>query len=302
MTLTVATVIDRIYREYLNPADDFPSYTLLETGISDSDTSLIYKDDYLTVEEEDLLDIGTRIEIGRELIIVGNIDTSIRTLSALTRGALGTTAASHSADALIYLDPTLTRQAVFDALRNELSGLHPPLYALRSAEVWGGRDELPAGAWEVIDARYWDGERWVPGGGAEIVQDDPDSSTGISVQMAAPYGSRNLVRYKAAFGEITAESDDLTGATIGFDAAWESALIVGTVAQLVSGLDINAATQEFITEALERQGFPVGSGERLRNALLSYRELLASRANRKLLAREHSPVMVRDPWPGFRGV
>lgn len=302
MTLLVSTVIDRIYREYLNPADDYPSFTVLETGIDDNDTSIVYKDGLLTVEEQDLLDTGTRIELGRELILVGNIDTSTRTLSNLTRGILGTTAAAHSAGTFIFLDPHPTRQAVYDAIRNELAGLHPPLYSVKTEELWSPREELPAGAWEPISVKYWDGERWAPGGGAEIIQGDPDLSTGVGVQLFAPYGERNLLRYKAQFGEITSEATDLTSTTVGLDPAWESTLIVGVVAQLVSGLDINAATQEHITEALERQGFPVGSAERLRNSLLSYRELLATRFERKLLAREHAPIRQVEPWPGFQGL
>jgi len=302
MTLLVSSLIDRIYREYLTPADDYPSYTLLETGITDSDTELTYRDDLMLPEEVDLLDVGSIIEVGRELMIVGGVDSSTNELSGLERGQFGTTAASHAAGAKIFVAPGLTRQAVFDAVVNELAGLHPPLYRVKAEEAWSEVWELPADAWGALESKYHDGAGWKPGGGFDITHDDPDSSTGISARLRHPFGDRNLLRYKASFGIPAAESDDLEGASIGFSASYAQVLIVSAVSYLVSGFDVDAKTQEFITEALERQGFPVGSGERLRNSLLTYRQLLLDRDSRRLVARDPSDAVTADPWPGFKGL
>ena len=48
----------------------------------------------LSVEEEDALDAGTVIEIGQELMIATDLNAVTNTIT-VTRGARGTTAASH---------------------------------------------------------------------------------------------------------------------------------------------------------------------------------------------------------------
>ena len=38
MSTTIGNLIDRVYREYLEPPDNVESYSYLTSGISDSDT------------------------------------------------------------------------------------------------------------------------------------------------------------------------------------------------------------------------------------------------------------------------
>ena len=300
MSRTVAQVIERIYREYLTPADDYPSFTHLVADINSSDTQLTYDADFLLLEEEDLLDAGIIIEIDRELIVVGDVDFSAKKLAGLRRGAMGTTAASHAAEARIIIQPEVTRQAVFDAILEELENLHPPLYRVGEVEAWSDNWELPADAWSPLESLYHDGGGWRRGGGFDIVR-SPDSSTGLAARLRAPCGERNLLRFKARFGVPTSEQTDLTSDSIGMDRAWEAALVVGAVAHLISGADLKARTQEFITEAIERLGYPVGSTERLRNSLLSYREFLVTREANRLKQRDGIPATAISPWPGYEG-
>ena len=49
---------------------------------------------------------------------------------------------------------------------------------------------------------------------------------------------------------------------------------------MLSELDVDTTTQNFITESLEIRGVPLGSGERVRNALLRYYGVLLDRARR----------------------
>jgi hypothetical protein len=64
----IGNLVDRTYREYLEPMDDLVSYTTLSTGINNSVTTLNFNGDLLSVEEEDAMDAGTVIEINQELI------------------------------------------------------------------------------------------------------------------------------------------------------------------------------------------------------------------------------------------
>ena len=68
MSDTVGHLIDRVYRDYLEPVDNVESYSYLTGGIDASATTITYANDMFSVEEEDALDAGAILEIGRELM------------------------------------------------------------------------------------------------------------------------------------------------------------------------------------------------------------------------------------------
>ena len=129
----IGNLVDRTFREYLEPMDDIVSYTTLSTGI-DPVTSIVFNGDLLSVEEEDALDAGTIIEIGQELMICTDLNAVTDTIT-VTRGARGTTAASHTAGDLIKIAPPFPRKNVFDAVCDQIKNLYPTLFASRNIEV-----------------------------------------------------------------------------------------------------------------------------------------------------------------------
>src|SRR6056300_2013682 len=98
MSTTIENLIDRTFREYLEPMEDMVSYTVLSGALSDSDTSVGFNGDLLSIEEEDALDAGTIIEIGQELMICTELNAVTNSIT-VTRGVRGTTAAEHLAGA-----------------------------------------------------------------------------------------------------------------------------------------------------------------------------------------------------------
>ena len=42
MSSNISGLIDRVYREYLEPMDDVTSYTTLFTGVTDSETTITF--------------------------------------------------------------------------------------------------------------------------------------------------------------------------------------------------------------------------------------------------------------------
>ena len=68
MSTTIGDLVDRVYREYLEAPDSVESYSYLTSGISDTDTSIVYDGNLFSVEEEDALDAGAIIEVGQELM------------------------------------------------------------------------------------------------------------------------------------------------------------------------------------------------------------------------------------------
>ncbi len=115
----IGNLVDRTYREYLEPMDDLVSYTTLSTGINNSVTTLTFNGDLLSVEEEDAMDAGTVIEINQELMLCTDLNAVTNTVT-VTRGARGTTAAAHTAGDLIKISPPFPRKNVFDAVCDQI--------------------------------------------------------------------------------------------------------------------------------------------------------------------------------------
>ena len=68
--------------------------------------------------------------------------------------------------------------------------------------------------------------------------------------------------------------------------------MAGVAAQMMSGRDIPAATQSYITESLQAQAFPVGSGTSIRNSLLQYQQILITQARKYLRAKYPEAVEI----------
>ena len=128
---TIGDLVDRTYREYLEPMDDIVSYTTLTGAINDTATSVAYNGDLLSVEEEDALDAGAIIEIGQELMICTDLNAVANTIT-VTRGARGTTATSHSIGDLVKIAPPFPRKNVFDAVCDQIKNLFPTIICSRN--------------------------------------------------------------------------------------------------------------------------------------------------------------------------
>ena len=130
----LGNLVDRTFREYLEPLDNLNSYTTLTTGINNSETSIAFNGDLLSIEEEDALDAGTVIEIGRELMLCTDLNAVTNTITVV-RGVRGTTAIEHTAGELIKIAPTFPRQNVFDAVVDQIETLYPTLFSVETLTV-----------------------------------------------------------------------------------------------------------------------------------------------------------------------
>ena len=75
MSSTVGDLVDRVYREYLEPVDKVESYSYITGGIDASATTIAYDDNLFSVEEEDALEAGAIVEIGQELMYTTAVNT-----------------------------------------------------------------------------------------------------------------------------------------------------------------------------------------------------------------------------------
>ena len=290
---TLAQLIDRTYREYLRPVEEQEPLSQLASGIdnSASTTSITYVENLWTPEEEDLIGSGSILEIGQELMMVEDINTVTRTIT-VERARLGSTIDSHSANADIILKPRYPRMNVANAIGDQIIGLYPALYAVKTTTLTTTSTqyvEAPADTKRILKARINNSTSSTTNYAdiaLELLTDFTPSSTNAAVQFPTgpTSGKEVYVVYAAQFTRPTAEANDLN-TVCGLDEFHEQIVMVGAVAQMLSELDVDTTTQNFITESLETRGVPLGSGERIRNALLRYYGVLLDRARREQRTR-----------------
>ena len=335
MSTTIGDLVDRTYREYLEPMEDIVSYTTLTTAISTSDTSVVFNGSLLSVEEEDALDAGAIIEIGQELMICTSLNPVTNTIT-VTRAARGTSAASHSIGDLIKIAPPFPRKNVFDAVCDQIKNLFPTLFAVETQEVIANSGYTLLGTHSspgtnnylvsVLKAisQYTDFESgtdqtstifrpvsvsmvqlpnpftYTDSGGTErtiTYTSGPNQVNALQFYNILS-GHKTFVTFKKKFVEPTAESDTL--ATIGLEDEYEPIVMAGVAAQLISGKDIPAATTDYITDQMAVSNFPVGSANSIRNSLLQYQQLLITQARKYLRAKYPESVEVNGVNTGVQ--
>ncbi len=325
----IGNLVDRTYREYLEPMDDVVSYTTLSTSMNDSVTSVVFNGDLLSVEEEDALDAGAIIEIGQELLICTDLNAVTNTIT-VTRAARGTTATSHTSGDLIKIAPPFPRKNVFDAVCDQIKNLYPTLFATETLEVVVGDGFTLLGSYSAPGTNNYlvapiksisqytdfaansDSTNVVFRGVAvelidlpnPFVYNDSDGvertikyTTGPDVVHALQFagiasGHTAYVTFKKKFIDPTAETDTL--ATVGLEDEYEPIIMAGVAAHMLSGRDIPTATTDYITDQLSTSSFPVDSATRIRNSLLSYQRALIQQARKDLRARYPEPVSINN--------
>ena len=327
MSANISGLIDRVYREYLEPMDDVTSYTTLFTGVTDSETTITFAGELLTQEEKDAMDAGTIIECDTELMRCVSLDT-VNNSVVVVRGVRGTDKAAHLAGAVIKIAPPFPRQVVFDAVKDQINNLFPTLFAVDTQSITTGTGYTLIGDYSspgthnyivsILSAisQYTDfsvgsdttGINFAPVTSSLVELPNPftytDSdgvsrtitySTGPSVVHAIQFagissGHTAHVTFKKKFIEPTAESDTL--ATIGLETECEPIVMAGVAAQLMAGRDIPAATTDYISDQMSLSSYPVGSSNSVRNSLLQYQQLLINQARKYLRAKYPEAVSV----------
>jgi len=293
----VSTLVDRIYRDFLNKPDDLSAFSRLDGAMSDTTgTTLTYESGLFSSEEENLLGNGALVEVDQELMLVTAANTSTRTLT-VSRGYAGTTAATHADNTNVFINPTFPRKSVFDAVADNIVRLYPSLYNVTTTNVTSTSTyaEVPASTVEILTSYVQNasGEQYTSAG-IELLRDFPPSTTNTAVQFYNTSNGKTVhLVVKRKFVRPTSETVDLATDCLISD-EYEQIVMVGAVADIVGATDIDASTQEFITEKLAADSYPVGSGERLRNALLRLRSLLIDEARGNLRSLYPAPVSIMN--------
>ena len=324
MSTNIEGLVDRVYREYLEPMDDLTSYTTLATEVNTSATSIVFDGDLLTQEEEDAMDAGTIIECEQELMRCTALDTVNNTVTVV-RGVLGTTAATHIVGKVIKIAPVFPRRNVFDAVCDQIKNLYPTLFSVEVKSITSKTGYIPlsgstdnhlvapikaisqytdfsagsdetgtvfAGvAVELVDLpnpfTYTDAD-----GNSQTItysNNGPDNVKAVQVYNVNA-GHTVFVTFKKKFVTPTLETDTL--ATVGLEDEYEPIIMAGVAAQMISGRDIPTATADYITDQIGTSNFPVNSASNIRTSLLRYQTDLIEQARKDLRARYPEPVTV----------
>jgi len=327
MSTTIRDLVDRTFREYLEPSDELNSYTAVASTMSSSATTLSFDADLLTQEEEDVMDAGTILEIDQELMYCTGLDT-VNNFVTVVRGVRGTTADSHDIGAIVKIAPTFTRLAVFNAIKDQINNLFPTLFAVETKELSAstgysliGTHDAPGDANYLVSilsaiSQYTDfasgsdstGVSFLPVTCSLVELPNPFTftdadgvsrtmtyTTGPNVVHAIQFsgiaqGQTAFVTFKKKFIEPTAEANSLS--SIGLEQEYEPIIMAGVAAQMMSGRDIPSATTQYITEQMAISGYPVGSSNSIRNSLLQYQQLLINQARKYLRAKYPESVSV----------
>jgi hypothetical protein len=307
MSSTIGNLVDRVYREYLEPNDDIQSFSNLRTAITDTTTTTVaYESDFLTTEEEDAMGAGAFIEINQELMLVLALNTADETLT-VKRGARGTTAETHAQTDLIKINPPFIRLNVFNAVKDQIENLYPTLFAVESQTITSasgyvaltGADDsrIVAPLKAVSQYTSISGDQTsiqFRGVSIELI-DVPTTvtSTGKVVQFSGIASGVNVhCTFRKKFGEVASEQSTLSD--IGLETEYEPIIMAGVAAQMIAGKDIPAATTEYISDSIQASVYPVGSSTSIRNSLLQYQQILIQQARKDLRARYPEPVSLNS--------
>ena len=329
MSLNISGLIDRVYREYLEPMDDVTSYTTLFTGVTDSETTITFAGELLTQEEKDAMDAGTIIECDTELMRCVSLDT-VNNSVVVVRGVRGTDKAAHLAGAVIKIAPPFPRQVVFDAIKDQINNLFPTLFAVDTQSITTGTGYTLIGDYSspgthnyivsILSAisQYTDfsvgsdttGINFNPVTSSLVELPNPFTytdadgvsrtitySTGPSVVHAIQFagissGHTAHVTFKKKFIAPTAEANTLV--SIGLEEEYEPIVMTGVAAQLVAGKDISKLNTSYITEQLETSVNPVGNSNSIGQGLLRYQQLLIQQARSNLRSKYPEPVQLNS--------
>lgn len=289
---TVGDLIDRCYRDYLEPSDDQAVVATTTAAYDATATEIAYDNATFAPDEEDLLAPGVLVEIGLEQARVTDVDPDAGFMTVL-RGVNGTTAAPIASGDEIRVAPLYSRRSVFDAVCDNIVGLYPDLSRVSMATITSATAavDIPPEVVAIREARVVGSGRPY-GVNAELLRNYTPSVTGQSVLLSGvnPGVAVHLV-YEARFDRPELEADEVNDA-FGVDPTWERIVVVGAAAQLVAGRDLEPLSQEYIVEQMEQEGLPVGSAQRVRNGLMQLHQAWLTQARRNFRSDRMTPTVV----------
>jgi len=264
-------------------------FTLDQASMATLALDMLAGDTTFNVDTDDVEEMSRGlVEIDDELILVKRFDTQTGLVTVLGglngRGVENTTAAAHSADAIITMSPTFPRKAIKDSINDAITNLYPSLVVLATTDFpfVAAQVEyaMPADAedvWTVVGR--WVGPERVSGAMPSWrFSTHPNASdfpTGRSIQLwtGITPGQNVRVVYVKRPAPLSANSDDFA-ATTGYPDSVADLVVWDAARRLLPSV-MSARLQQTSVESTERSQL-VGTGDVAR-AVQTYSAMYAER-------------------------
>jgi len=254
--MTVGALVDRTYRQILEPPDSQPASSRLSTGALIGALTLTLEE-FDIPEDENLLRLGSIVEVGQELMRVTDFVAA-------------------------------SRVDVFNAVRDNIIGLYPDLWTVKTevlGSVGGGvyplEDPL---AVEVVEANPSNSGQRTINLEARIVDTHPATDGRAVIVSGGGTTSTLWLRYRKRFAVATSEDDVL--ADLGLEPVWQNLIVVGASADLMAGRDVQAASTEWVQSVLQAENIRVGTRISVAGGLAQYRDILMGRFRKGMRAED----------------
>lgn len=290
---TIQTVIDRLFREWLEPPTRQPIRCYAVTAMTTSDDTL-QLGTFSVYEDKQLLRNGILLEVERELMVVKGIDSvgSEQPIVTVERGAYGTEIVAHDADVQVKISPDFTQHSTFEAIRDNIISLHPELFTIRVAHVpmvapgiYPCDDPL---AISVESAWPFDGNMGTLDITADVIDYHP-MTEGRAFRTAGFVGDM-WIRYRRRMGVAESVTDELED--LGIEPVWTTMLMAGAAADLMAGKDLPETIVDWVTKMIDSEAVPAGTRSSLSVGLRRYRDYLLAGYSSEMKA-EYKPKAVR---------
>lgn len=297
MAATFAQIVSRVKQQLLGYTRDQASISYLTAPMGAADTTF-------TVDPETVTNISRGlIEIDSELILVKKYDRATGTVTVMGgtsgRGVEGTTASSHSTNAIVTDDPMYPVTRVKEAINDTINGTYPDLWVFGEYEFpkIAARYEYPVPV-EVEDvykvtvntigpSAVWfplSSWRFNPTASTTAGQVKPTPTpTGKTIQIMRDFivPGRNIrVEYIKKPNTLTNDSDDFTTVT-GYPDRYIDLITYGACWRLLPAYE-SARLQQQAIEATERAPLvPTGAGSNASKYYMAlYQQRLAEERTR----------------------
>ncbi len=291
---TAGALLDRVARQLLSGTVE--ERNKLATSVDSDDTTFVTSYDLAGLRT------GTIFEIDSELCYVWEATTGNKNL-VVERGYLGTTAASHSAGAIITINPRFPKAQMLDALNQDIDDLSSPVNGLFRVVVqnvtYNGSDRQVnlTSATNVIDLldvrlRYLADDFPVIRR-VRLQRDLPtsDFASGFALTFDESVMAGTLrVRYKAPFARVTSTSDDIQ-TTAYVPVSMEDILELGVMQRMLSVREVKRNFIESQGDTRRSDEVPPGA---MRDSFTNIQRLRRERitAEAGKLARQY-PLVTR---------
>ena len=296
---TISDLRQEIENDYLEPVTEQTPVTFLVEDINSTATTFKIVPDILSPDETSLIGPGSLLEIDSELIRVLTFDESIGEIEC-RRGQRGSIATAHTeANSIVRFPTRWIRSSVEKAIAASITSLWKPLYVVKEQIATVGTASfvaLPLNTVRLVNVEYRDtNSEWQPVT-AELFDTHPTDPTRASVQLGTLPSMSTLcvIRYGVRIEVPVDTSTDIED----LPQHWERIIASDVGAQLLAGVDIDAQTQEVLTQQLRLERFPVKSGTSISQSLIRYKEYLVGEAVKEIESAH--PIKVQQltnlPW------